>query len=34
MRRTAYDVERAAAQKRTYGEWDEPIVRRIERGSD
>jgi len=34
MRRTAYDVERAAAQMRTYGEWAEPIVRRIERGSD
>ena len=34
MRRTAYDVERAAAQMRTYGEWAEPIARRIERGSD
>jgi diadenosine tetraphosphatase ApaH/serine/threonine PP2A family protein phosphatase len=34
MRRTAYDVERAAAHMRTYGEWAEPIVRRIERGSD
>jgi diadenosine tetraphosphatase ApaH/serine/threonine PP2A family protein phosphatase len=34
MRRTAYDVERAAAQMRSYGEWAEPIVRRIERGSD
>jgi predicted phosphodiesterase len=34
MRRTVYDVERAAAQMRTYGEWAEPIVRRIERGSD
>ena len=32
MQRTAYDVERAAAQMRSYGEWAEPIVRRIERG--
>jgi predicted phosphodiesterase len=32
--RTDYDVERAAAQMRSYGEWAEPIVRRIEHGSD
>jgi predicted phosphodiesterase len=31
--RTGYDVERAAAQMRSYGEWAEPIVRRIEHGS-
>jgi predicted phosphodiesterase len=33
-RRTAYDVERAAAQMRSYGDWAKPMVRRIERGSD
>jgi predicted phosphodiesterase len=33
-RRTAYDVERAAAQMRSHGAWAEPIARRIERGSD
>jgi predicted phosphodiesterase len=33
FRRTDYDVERAAAQMRTFGEWAEPIVRRIERAS-
>ena len=27
MQRTAYDVERAAAQMRSYGEWAEPIGR-------
>jgi predicted phosphodiesterase len=32
--RTDYDVERAAAEMRSYGEWAEPIVRRIEHGSD
>jgi predicted phosphodiesterase len=32
--RTAYDVERAAAQMRSYGDWAEPIVYRIEHGSD
>jgi catechol 2,3-dioxygenase-like lactoylglutathione lyase family enzyme len=32
--RTEYDVERAAAQMPTFGEWAEPIVRRIERASD
>jgi hypothetical protein len=34
FRRTAYDVERAAAQMRSYGDWAEPIVHRIEDGSD
>ncbi|MGB2875316.1 MAG: metallophosphoesterase family protein [Gaiellaceae bacterium] len=34
FRRTAYDVERAAAQMRSRGDWAEPIARRIERGSD
>jgi predicted phosphodiesterase len=34
MRRTVYDIERAAAQMRSYGKWAEPIARRIERGSD
>jgi len=34
LRRTAYDVERAAAQMRTYGDWADPIVYRIEHGSD
>lgn len=34
FRRTVYDTERAAAQMHSYGEWAEPIVRRIERGSD
>src|SRR5438552_3874854 len=33
FRRTSYDVERAAAKMRSYGEWAEPIVRRIERAS-
>jgi diadenosine tetraphosphatase ApaH/serine/threonine PP2A family protein phosphatase len=32
--RTEYDAERAAAKMRTFGEWAEPIVRRIERASD
>jgi len=32
--RTAYDIERAAARMRSYGDWAEPIVRRIEHGSD
>jgi predicted phosphodiesterase len=31
FRRTEYDVEQAAAPVRTFGEWAEPIVRRIER---
>jgi predicted phosphodiesterase len=34
LRRTEYDVERAAAQMRTYGEWAEPIVYRLEHGAD
>ena len=34
FRRTAYDVERAAAQMRSLGEWAKPIARRIEQGSD
>jgi diadenosine tetraphosphatase ApaH/serine/threonine PP2A family protein phosphatase len=34
FRRTEYDIERAAAQMRTYGEWAKPIVHRIVYGSD
>jgi len=34
FRRTAYDIERAAAQMRSLGDWAEPVARRIERGSD
>jgi diadenosine tetraphosphatase ApaH/serine/threonine PP2A family protein phosphatase len=34
LRRTAYDIDRAAAQMRSYGDWAEPILRRIEYGSD
>ena len=34
FRRTAYDVERAVAKMRSYGEWAEPIVYRLEHGSD
>jgi predicted phosphodiesterase len=34
LRRTEYDVERAAAQMRTYGEWAETIVYRLEHGAD
>jgi diadenosine tetraphosphatase ApaH/serine/threonine PP2A family protein phosphatase len=34
FRRTVYDVERAAAQMRSRGEWAEPIVYRIEHGRD
>ena len=34
LRRTEYDVERAAAQMRTHGEWAEPIVYRIEYAAD
>jgi predicted phosphodiesterase len=34
FRRTAYDVERAAARMRSYGEWADRIVYRIEHGSD
>jgi predicted phosphodiesterase len=34
MHRTTYDIERAAAKMRSYGDWAEPIVHRIEHGSD
>jgi predicted phosphodiesterase len=34
FRRTEYDVERAAAQMRSYGDWATPVVHRIEYGSD
>jgi predicted phosphodiesterase len=34
FQRTAYDIERAAAQMRSLGDWAEPIVHRIEHGSD
>jgi diadenosine tetraphosphatase ApaH/serine/threonine PP2A family protein phosphatase len=34
LRRTEYDVERATAQMRTYGDWAEQVVHRIEHGSD
>jgi diadenosine tetraphosphatase ApaH/serine/threonine PP2A family protein phosphatase len=34
FRRTAYDIERAVAKMRSYGDWAEPIAHRIERGSD
>jgi predicted phosphodiesterase len=34
FRRTAYDVERAVAKMRSYGDWAEPIVYRLEHGSD
>ena len=34
LRRTEYDVERAAAKMRSYGDWAEPIVYRIQHGSD
>jgi diadenosine tetraphosphatase ApaH/serine/threonine PP2A family protein phosphatase len=34
FRRTEYDVERAVAQMRTYGDWALPIVHRLEHGAD
>jgi predicted phosphodiesterase len=34
FRRTEYDNERAAAKMRSLGEWAEPVVHRIEFGSD
>jgi hypothetical protein len=34
FRRTAYDVERAVAKMRSYGDWAEPIVHRLEHASD
>jgi predicted phosphodiesterase len=33
FRRTAYDVERAASQMRSFGDWAGPIARRIESAS-
>jgi diadenosine tetraphosphatase ApaH/serine/threonine PP2A family protein phosphatase len=34
FRRTEYDVERAVAQMRTYGDWAVPIVHRLKHGTD
>jgi diadenosine tetraphosphatase ApaH/serine/threonine PP2A family protein phosphatase len=34
FRRTEYDVERAAAKMRTYGDWAAQVVHRIEYGTD
>jgi predicted phosphodiesterase len=34
LRRTPYDVERAVAQMRTYGEWAETVVYRLEHARD
>ena len=34
LRRTTYDIKRAAAQMRSYGDWATGIVHRIEYGSD
>ena len=34
FRRTEYDVERAAAQMRSLGDWAEPVVYRLQHGSD
>ena len=34
FRRTVYDVERAAAEMRAYGDWAEPLVFRIKHGFD
>lgn len=34
FRRTAYDLERAVSQMRSYGDWAEPIVHRLQYGSD
>ncbi len=34
FRRTAYDVERAVAKMRSYGDWAEPIVYRLEHAAD
>jgi predicted phosphodiesterase len=34
FRRTEYDVERAAAQMRSFGDWAESLARRIEQGFD
>jgi diadenosine tetraphosphatase ApaH/serine/threonine PP2A family protein phosphatase len=34
FRRTAYDVETAVARMRSYGDWAEPIVYRLEHAAD
>jgi predicted phosphodiesterase len=34
FRRTAYDVESAVAKMRSYGDWAEPIVYRLEHAAD
>jgi diadenosine tetraphosphatase ApaH/serine/threonine PP2A family protein phosphatase len=34
LRRTTYDVERAVARLRTLGDWTDPVVHRLEHGSD
>jgi predicted phosphodiesterase len=34
FRRTEYDVERAVAQMRTYGDWADRVAYRLEHGSD
>jgi predicted phosphodiesterase len=34
FRRTDYDIERAVAQMRTYGDWAERVVHRLQHGSD
>jgi putative phosphoesterase len=34
FQRTEYDIKRAATYMRSYGDWAEPLARRIERGSD
>jgi len=34
FRRTEYDVDRAVAKMRTYGDWAAPIVHRLQHGSD
>jgi predicted phosphodiesterase len=34
FRRTEYDVERAVSKMRSYGDWAQPIVHRLEHGTD
>jgi predicted phosphodiesterase len=34
FRRTQYDIDRAVAQMRTWGDWTAPIVHRLQHGSD
>jgi predicted phosphodiesterase len=34
FRRTDYDIERAVAQMRTYGDWAQRVVHRLQHGSD